>query len=127
VLSSSQRSLPATMPSPHSRARQRAPGGQIQPASSWQSSSQPSPGWALPSSQVSVAINTRSPHSMRETQGSPGTRQSHRSSITHCALQPSPPTGGSSPSSHCSPFEGLSSLSPHQAMRTQSMPAFGQS
>src|SRR5688572_13860267 len=108
VPSSSHCSLPATMPSPHSRARQRTPGGQIQPSSIWHSSSQPSSAVVLPSSHVSVAISLRSPQRTRDTHGSPGTRQSQRSSITQSALQPSPPTGGSSPSSHSSPFCGLS-------------------
>src|SRR5688572_15438466 len=97
--------------------------GQDQPASTWrQSALQPSPAILLPSSQASSPMTFRSPQTMVEVQGIPGTLHSKKGSDLQAPEQPSP--GLTLPSSHCSTPFSLPSL--QNSSFTQALPGCGQ-
>src|SRR4051812_21483013 len=107
------------MPSPHSAAWQASPGVvQVQPASTWQLSSQPSSAVVLPSSHVSVPAISPSPQATVDSQGLPGSKQTKSaSSALQSAAQPSPDR--LLPSSQTSPnVATCSSPPPHPLVST---------
>ena len=90
---------------------------QLNPASTRQKPSQPSPLVAFPSSHDSPASTMPFPHVLE--QALPAVGQRHPASVRHEALQPSP--GAVLPSSHCSLPARMPS--PHTVLQLLGEPA----